>query len=574
MMKLSFAWRAFLGVSLLVAGAASAQETTLRRITPADGSEPNGIAGSPSISANGDVVVFESTATNLVANDSNNISDIFAWYRRTGEIQRVSVASDGTQSNGSYNRKPKVSANGRFVVFESSATNLDPAATIGAQRIYLRDLQAGATEVVSISSTGTISTGSNPVVSSDGRYVAFHSSNALVPNDSNGTEDVYIRDRESETTECASVHTDGIIGNSHSVSADISRDGRYVAFASYATNLVAGDSGIGVDIFERDRQLGTTTRVTFGADGFEANSHSEAPKYSGDGNVLAFNSFATNLLSGVTTTQQEVFLWTRATGNVINPIRELGLDPSQDMYFQSLSYTGRWVLCFSRASNVVSPDANASHDVYLIDRGTATVTRISNSTDGVIGDGDSLSAAISDYALDVVFMTEATNLVAGDSNGMEDILIRSMASLDVETLKGRIKDASKPGADFVQINGTFVFGDPAQNESFDPFTEDLSFTMAGPEGAIAEFTVEAGHSRWRTTPGGGFRWTSAPGSSPAAIVVLKPTKRIFSIQIRKLSFDTAPTNPISIELSIGADRLMDSRSWTPHPKIAGLFKLE
>lgn len=215
----------------------------------------NGYSGSPSISADGRYVAFTSRASNLVPNDTNFNTDAFVFDRQTGTLTRVSTAADGTQHNGEH-CAVSISANGRYVALASDATNLVPGDTNGIIDVFVKDLQTGNIERVSTASDGTQSSGPNlnagGALSADGRYIAFVSAASnLVPGDTNDASDVFVKDRVTGVTERVSVANGGIQGNSYSKNTAISGDGRYVAFESIASNLVPGDTNNFGDVFVR-----------------------------------------------------------------------------------------------------------------------------------------------------------------------------------------------------------------------------------------------------------------------------------------------------------------------------------
>ena len=257
-------------------------------------------------------MVFYSSASNLVSGDTNGWSDIFVHDRQTGQTTRVSVASDGTQGN-SASDKPSISSDGRYVAFKSTATNLVSGDTNGFIDVFVHDRQTGQTTRVSLASDSTQGNGDSysPSISADGRYVAFRSSASnLVSGDTNGTSDIFVHDRQGGGTTRVSVASDGTQGNGDSYSPSISADGRYVAFMSAASNLVSGDTCCS-DIFVHDRQSGQTTRVSVASDGAQGNNHSWYPSISADGRYVAFHSYASNLVSGDTNSAPDVFVHDR-----------------------------------------------------------------------------------------------------------------------------------------------------------------------------------------------------------------------------------------------------------------------
>ena len=273
---------------------------------------------SPQVSGDGRYVAFQSSANNLVAGDTNGAGDIFVHDSQTGQTTRVSVDSTGVQANSIFGSSDSsISVDGRYVAFISNGTNLVPGDTNGIQDVFVHDRQTGQTERVSISSTGAQANGgvNNPYISGDGRYVTFASTASnLVAGDSNGVSDIFVHDRQTGQTSRVSVDSAGDQGNSHSEFPVISGDGRFVAFQSVATDLVAGDTNSSADIFVHDRQTGQTTRASKNSSGVQANSASLSPAISQDGNFVTFESFATNLVSGDTNGFYDIFVHDLQTG--------------------------------------------------------------------------------------------------------------------------------------------------------------------------------------------------------------------------------------------------------------------
>ena len=208
-----------------------------------------------------------------------------------GDTMRVSLASDGTQGNGGSGY-PSISTDGRYVAFYSGASNLVSGDTNNKGDVFVHDQQSGQTERVSVASDGTQGIGDSldPSISADGRYVAFSSwANNLVSGDTNIKPDVFVYDRQSEQTTRVSVTSDGTQGNGYSERPSISADGRYVAFDSIASNLVSGDTGH-EDVFVHDLQSGQTERVSVASDGTQGNDDSWYPSISADGRYVAFYS--------------------------------------------------------------------------------------------------------------------------------------------------------------------------------------------------------------------------------------------------------------------------------------------
>lgn len=484
-------------------------------------------SGDPSISADGRYVAFASSAGNLVANDTNDNVDIFVRDLESNITTRVSVSSAGIQANGD-SFSPSISGDGRYVAFSSVASNLVAGDTNAQVDIFVHDRQAGTTTLVSVNDAGVQgneSSESQPTVSGDGRFIAFVSkASNLVVGDTNGKVDIFVRDQISGTTRRASVDGNGqqinnpvgapslsedgrfvafvsgaftgdavfvydlqtgksdktiapyvMTEENHVVSisangdtlayaseigvnqfqlvqqerssgvatfitntvekggADaegeswepsISADGRYVAFVSDAPNLVADDNNNDSDIFVFDRQTGTTTRVSVASDGTEANGMSEFPSISADGRYVAFASYANNLVAGDTNGIYDVFVHDRQTGTTIRAsVASDGTQANAGSGANRISANGRFVTFFSNASNLVAGDSNGTYDIFVHDLQTHQTTRVSVSSTGDEANGQSDSPSISADGRYVAFVSIAGNLVAGDANTVEDIFV-------------------------------------------------------------------------------------------------------------------------------------------------------
>jgi Tol biopolymer transport system component len=242
-----------LGVAVAAGPALAAAPTTVRVSVSSSDTQANSRSMSPAISADGRYVAFESYASNLVAGDTNDRRDVFVGDRVTGTTERVSVSSSGTQAN-SRSMSPAISADGRYVAFNSDARNLVAGDTNRAQDVFVHNRSTGTTRRVSKSSSGTQANqrSSTGGISADGRYVAFESwASNLVAGDTNDRSDVFVRDRATGTTQRVSVSSAGTQANQGSWDPAVSADGRYVAFGSYASNLVAGDTNDVGDVFLR-----------------------------------------------------------------------------------------------------------------------------------------------------------------------------------------------------------------------------------------------------------------------------------------------------------------------------------
>jgi len=298
--------------------------------------------------------------------------------------ERVDVGADGSQAQTRVLRA-SISADGRYVAFSSASPALVPGDENGSADVFVRDLWKSRTTRVSVSSTGAEGDAASffPSISGDGRFVAFRSfARNLVADDRNGVEDVFVHDRTTGVTERVSVASDGSEATGPSITSAISGDGRFVAFTSSASNLVPGDRNHAMDVFVRDRDRHQTWRVSVGPYG-EANGASEGSGISRDGHDVVFRSSATNLVGGDTNGRPDVFVrdWVAGTTTRVN-VSSTGEEANLETYRGSISGDGRWVAFRSEASNLVPGDTNGAQDVFEHDRGSNETTRISVSTAG------------------------------------------------------------------------------------------------------------------------------------------------------------------------------------------------
>jgi Tol biopolymer transport system component len=417
--------------TLLVPGAAAAAAKRTQRVSVGSaGVQGNGQSGSlyaPSVSADGRYVAFDSVASNLVAGDTNGFQDVFVRDRKLHKTIRVSVSSAGAQGdNASY--LASISANGRYVAFVSDAGNLVAGDTNGYSDVFVRDRKLHKTYLVSVDSTGVQgnSYSFTPSISANGRYVAFVSdASNLVPGDSNSSSDVFVRDRKLHKTYLVSVDSTGVQGNSYSDEPSISADGRYVAFRSFAGNLVSGDSNGYLDVFVRDRKLHKTVRVSVNSAGLQGNSFSDSPSISADGRYVAFRSFAGNLVSGDSNNASDVFVRDRKLHKTVRvSLSTAGVQGNGGSGDPAISANGRSVAFDSGASNLVAGDSNAYVDVFVRDRKLHKTSLVSVDSAGIQGNNDSFGPAISADGRYVPFDSNASDLVAGDTNGYQDIFVR------------------------------------------------------------------------------------------------------------------------------------------------------
>ncbi len=390
------------------------------------------------VSADGRYVAFMSCAANLVPGDTNATWDIFLRDRLNGATERLSVSTGGAQGNGYCGLYGiSISPDGRYVAFESEASNLVPGDTNGTADIFVRDRLNGVTERVSVATGGTQGNSNSwyPSISADGRYVAFTSlATNLVPGDTNGTWDIFVHDRQSGATERVSVATGGAQGNSASGIPSISRNGRYVAFESMASNLVPGDTNNFQDVFVRDLRSGTTERVSVATGGTQSSGNAGWASISSDGRYVAFNSTAADLVPGDTNGAWDDFVHDRLSGTTERVSVATG-GAQGDGYsgIASISGDGRYVAFMSGASNLVPGDVGYE-DVFVRDRLNGTTELVSFATGGAQAHGNSEIPSISPDGRYVAFRSEARDLVPGDSNGFGDVFLHDRAATGFTSL--------------------------------------------------------------------------------------------------------------------------------------------
>ena len=348
-------------------------ETTRASVDDA-GNQGNNLSQFPRISAGGRIVAFESLASNLVDGDTNGALDVFVHDRKSGRTTRVSLGSGGDQGN-SASGVPCLSSDGRVVAFESLASNLVNGDTNESTDVFVRDRQTGETTRVSVDSRGRQANGASAGSSLDGsgRYVAFESlATDLMHGDTNRVSDVFVHDRQTRETTRVSVDSRGRQANGGSSAPSLSADGRFVGFGSYGSNLVDGDTNQEIDVFVHDRQTGETTRVSVDSRGRQANGGSGIAALSADGRWVAFHSFASNLVDGDTNGTLDIFVHDRMTGTTTRTsLTEKGRESNGPSRDPTVSADARFVAFESYASNLVSRDDNGVVDVFVRDRGGA-----------------------------------------------------------------------------------------------------------------------------------------------------------------------------------------------------------
>ncbi|HVQ18978.1 MAG TPA: hypothetical protein VMT27_08075, partial [Actinomycetes bacterium] len=326
----------------------------------------------PAISADGRYVAFTSKASNLVAHDTNDTYDVFVRDRAAQVTRRVSVGPGHRQGNNA-SFQPGLSANGQRVVFASLASNLVARDSNGRDDVFVRYQAGQTTRLVSVGRGRHKTNGFSfsPAISADGAWIGFVSTSSnLVAHDTNRTSDVFVRHLPTHTTRRVSVSTSGRQANNGDEGLSLSAHGRYVAFTSSSTNLVAGGTRAESNVFVRDRVERTTRRVSVEANGVQANHASfDPPSISAHGRYVAFDSFATNLVPRDSGFGLDVYVRDRVA-HVTRKVSVAldGATPDDESGVPVISADGRHVVFISLASNLVTGDTNNKADLFVRDR--------------------------------------------------------------------------------------------------------------------------------------------------------------------------------------------------------------
>jgi VCBS repeat-containing protein len=523
---------ALLALALPATASAAPGETT-RLSVSALGVEADGNSSPAFISGDGRWVAYSSFASNLSPADPDRFSDAYVLDRQTGELRVESRSSTGVKGNGT-STVDAFSGDGRFIVIRSDASNLVPGDTNprtpgGAPMndLFLRDVQSGTTERVNVSSAGaqTNNFTDDGKVSDDGRFIAFRSdATNLVPNDSNGRADIFLRDRLNRTTTRVSRSFGGGQLNGSSFNPEISADGRYVAYSTNATNAVGNDAnGSRDDVFVYDRTTGRTELVSVSSAEVQGNHVSLDAELSGDGRYVAFHSAASNLVAGDTALTNDMFVRDRVAGTTERvSVSSTGTTDSENISgtHHSITRDGRFV-AFGTQKRLAPDDTGLITDVYVRDRANGTTTRVSVSTTGAQGNGSSFWPSISDDGLLVTFGSEATNLVANDTSDRIDVYLRELADPDGPPPPPPPPPAPPPPATGLSLDPATVSGGTSS-------TATLSISAPAPSGGgiyslTSSNTSAAAVPATVTVPQGStsgtFSVSTAVRSTPAESVI-------------------------------------------------------
>jgi Tol biopolymer transport system component len=462
------------------------------------------------VSADGDWSIFL-TGNSLVTSDTNTEEGGgWDWYvknRVTGAVEPVSIATDGTFSgyppNGNYTpNRADISADGRYVTFDTYSDNLVVEDYNEVIDVFYRDRVSGVTSRVSVDDEGTeYRRGSrSPVISDDGRYVAFVSGAPLVAGDTNGDPDIYVRDMtDGGTIERVSVGPEGSDPDSSSDRPAISADGRYVAYVSNASNLVPDDTNGYDDIFVYDRESKETTRVSVGFDGQEADEESDHPSISADGRYVAFESDAGNLVEGDDNGNADIFVFDRQSGKTVLASPNVDGEASSGSSWEpAIDASGTAVAFESGASDLVPGDVNGYDDIFVRSLTYGTTSIVTVAEDGGGADDHSQSPSINGNGLVVGYESDASNLVGDDTNGRTDVFVALLGpALPPNTAPVAVND-SNTAAEY-QLLERAAPGVLANDT--DPDGDKLS----------AELVKDVGHGTLKLNADGSYGYTSAKG---------------------------------------------------------------
>lgn len=423
-------------VSLLLGAPASAQDicVTSRMSLDRLDEDPNGDCRLPAISADGHFIVFESDANDLVYGDTNGFSDIFVVHVFGGDIEMISWSNTGGATDGDSDHA-SISGDGRYVVFESVASNLVGGDGNGVRDVFRYDRELDVMKRVSVANTGADGNGSSgqgglykgSAVSGDGQRVVFQSfASNLVGGDTNMATDIFVYDAVTDSVSIASLSVIGpgaVPANGTSQDPDISADGAYVAFASYANNLVSSDTNGENDIFVVDLSNLAAVRATVAMIGTQVDGSSWKPRLSADGNEVAYESHATTLVPNDTNAVIDTFLFDRTAYTVERvSLTWDNQEANNYCYHASISADGTRVSFTSAASNLV-PSGSGVQNVYVRDRWGSDTERWGEDSAGGTGFAGSNDSSLTADGFKMAFMS-LSPLVPADTNNMKDVYLR------------------------------------------------------------------------------------------------------------------------------------------------------
>jgi Tol biopolymer transport system component len=376
------------------------------------------------LSNDGRMAAFASLAR-LKPGDDDDFRDIYVYNRSTGNLILVSRRTNGLDVMGAA-ETPAISGNGRFVAFRHEGPLVGKDDN-GFQDIYVRDLEAGKTDVVSVKNNGDIGSQSafeQPAISRTGRFVAFATFSQLVGKDDNNVADVYVRDRQRDRTKLASQTTGGeVVTDNGSEFPTISADGNLVAFQSRSDEFIQNDGNSSGDIFLHNFASGTTRRVSVKSNEEEELGENERPSMSADGRLIAFESGGT--LTPIDQNNSiDIYLRNRATGRTtLISVNKDGEYAEHNSKRPSVSPNGRMIGFYSHADDLIPTPPASEFSAYVFDRTRDKMLMVDRKSSGEQGDEDSRVSGMSGDGR-VVLITSLSELVGGDDNAFNDVYRR------------------------------------------------------------------------------------------------------------------------------------------------------
>lgn len=501
-----------LSASLILSAGVQAAEFIERVSSSADAPEFNNNSSEPFVSASGRFVAFVSNATNIEPGN-NSRRQIYLTQRLSGDVRRVSVDAMGAAGN-SDSVQPSVSSDGRFVAFASQSTNFSSMDSDSALDIYLHDMATQTTQLISKASNGSSAgngSSSLPVISADGRFVVFSSTaDNLVADDTNGLSDVFIANRETGDVSLVSAGLGGAASNGRSVAPDVSANGRFVSFLSLASNLIADDLDSRQDAFVSDQSTGSITRANTTASGGPGGASVTAASISLDGSTVAFFALGTGLVPGVG--GRDIYLKTLSTGDIqalnVSDFADTGANIQVESI--SLDSQGCNVSYDLATRDVQSAVLDISVHVYNCQSGnTRSITQTPVSDDDIAANNLSLNPSIDSVGRNLVFSTLASNLGTPDTNALNDVYLLDAGEpcgVDRAELRRVLKDTlwamlslpCEPAPQSATVEAIF---DELDINDLDTTWALFTFTSQGPDAnqyvrATGDTVLKAGQGFW------------------------------------------------------------------------------
>lgn len=440
-------------VNLLAVQAAPNANGIIRVSNNMSGMASNGWSYQPHISRDGQYVVFESEATDLISGDTNGQGDIFLYRVANDTISRISEPSGSGEANG-WSRHPSSSQTGLYTVFTSNASNLVANDTNGFSDIFVYNRVNQQIKLMSIASDGTQGDffSNNPAISADGRFIVFMSASANLTtlplplvnyqvylHDRNPDKDVVWDEPGQILTVPVSINDNGELANSFAGFTGrlaVSDDGMTIAFTSEATNLVPNDTNGEADVFIHRRDPDNngvpdepgkteTIRISESNSGAQGNDYSFDPQMDSDGDLIVFTSLATNLVSGDTNGREDVFVYNRVTDTIQRvSVSSNGAQSPGGGGAADISADGRYVTFHGNNSTLTTPTCLSMLDcVYRHDRHTGITELITFQPDGTPSLGHTYQPAIGDGGNKIVFLSENSSLAGGTPNNQANVYL-------------------------------------------------------------------------------------------------------------------------------------------------------